>query len=172
MDAFSVSLANALGEAEMKKSKGLAIAGTFSFFQFIMPLIGYAIVTLLVTAFSVINKFVPYVALAVLSGLGIKMIVDGLSKKEEKPTVGVAALLVQGVATSLDALSVGLTISHYEFIGALVCSLIIAAVTFALCALAVYLGKILKEKLSHRATVLGGAILIIIGIEIFIKGII
>ena len=81
------------------------------------------------------------------------------------------ALLVQGIATSIDALSVGFTIAEYEISMAVVCVLIIAVVTFVICLLGVMIGKKFGTGFSGRATVLGGVILVLIGIEIFVTGI-
>lgn len=78
--------------------------------------------------------------------------------------------MLQGIATSIDALSVGFTISGYDWLMALICALIIAAVTFVICMAGLVLGKKFGTKLSNKADILGGAILIVIGLEIFIKG--
>ncbi|MBO5328194.1 MAG: manganese efflux pump, partial [Clostridia bacterium] len=143
MDAFSVSLANGLHEPLMKKRKICAVAGTFAFFQAAMPLIGWVCVHTVVTVFKNLLVFVPYVALILLGFIGGKMIYDGVKNKEEENTtkLGVLALLVQGVATSIDALSVGFTIAEYDVWHALVSALIIAAITFIICLVGVVLGK-------------------------------
>lgn len=175
MDAFSVSLANGLHEPNMKKRKTLGVAGTFAFFQALMPLIGWLCVHTVLQYFKSFEKFVPWIALALLVCIGGKMLVDGLSHKEgeqEPPKVGLVGLLVQGVATSIDALSVGFTIAGYGVWQAIVCALLIAVVTFFLCALGVFLGKKAGTKFSDKATIFGGVILIVIGLEIFITGII
>ena len=91
---------------------------------------------------------------------------------EEEASVGFLALLVQGIATSIDALSVGFTISEYGIYEALICGAVIAAVTFAICVAGVAIGKRFGTAISGKASVLGGAILIFIGIEIFVTGII
>lgn len=88
----------------------------------------------------------------------------------EKPRVGLYALLVQGVATSIDALSV-VTIAEYGFLTALVCALIIAAVTFAICVGGLIIGRKFGTRLAGKASILGGIILIAIGIEIFVSGV-
>ena len=80
--------------------------------------------------------------------------------------------MVQGVATSIDALSVGFTIAEYGLIMAVVCALIIAFVTFVICVIGLEIGKRFGTRFSNKATILGGVILIAIGLEIFIKGII
>ncbi len=168
MDAFSVSMANGLNEPKMKKRKMFGVAGVFGIFQAIMPMLGWLLVHSLVSVFSVLEVAIPWIALALLGFIGVKMIVDGIRNKEseEKPTVGIWALLVQGVATSIDALSVGLTIAEYDFLMALVSAVIIMAVTFVICVIGVILGKKFGTWLSNKATIFGGVILILIGIEI------
>lgn len=174
MDAFSVSLANGLNEPKMRRLKMALIAFVFAAFQALMPLIGFLCVHTVVRQFQVFEKFIPYIALALLSYIGISMIIDGVKNKGEQENntkVGFLALLVQGVATSIDALSVGFTIADYDFLQALVCALIIAAVTFIICICGVIIGRRFGTRLSNKATIFGGAILIFIGIEIFITGI-
>ena len=81
------------------------------------------------------------------------------------------ALLMQGIATSIDALSVGFTISEYGWLMALAASLIIAVVTFFICMAGLRIGKKFGTQLSGKANILGGIILICIGLEIFISGV-
>ena len=174
MDAFSVSLANGLNEPQMKRCRQMSIAGIFAFFQFLMPMLGWLCVHNFVKAFSFFEPFIPWIALALLGIIGIKMLFEGFCHKEceECPQkAGFAGLLIQGVATSIDALSVGFTISEYDGLHALVCGLLIAAVTFGLCAVGVSLGKTIGTRLSGKASIFGGSILIIIGIMIFVRGI-
>ena len=139
-----------------------------------MPMIGWVCVHTVVKYFSAFEKAVPYIALVLLVAIGVKMIFDGArygKKEAELPKVGVAALLLQGVATSIDALSVGFTIEQYSVIMALVCAGIIAVVTFGLCILGVFLGKKFGTKFAGKASIVGGVILIAIGLEIFLTGI-
>lgn len=174
MDAFSVSLANGMNEKTMKKSRMAYIAGVYAFFQFIMPMAGWLCVHTIVQIFGQFQKFIPWIALVLLLYIGGSMIVESIKggdDDEEVKKLGFAVLMMQGIATSIDALSVGFTIAEYGFVMALVCSLIIAAVTFAICETGLYLGKTLGTKLSGKADVLGGVILIGIGIEIFVKGV-
>lgn len=177
MDAFSVSLANGLNESGMKVKRMCLIAGVFAFFQALMPLTGWFCVHNLVKFFSVFEKFIPWIALILLAFIGGKMLLEGIRNKEEAEeengsSLGYKLLMVQGVATSIDALSVGFTISEYGFLMALVSALIIAAVTFVICMAGIIIGKKFGTKLSNKASVLGGVILIVIGLEIFITGII
>lgn len=174
MDAFSVSLANGLNEPEMKKKKMGGIAGVFAVFQGLMPMLGWICVHTIVKYFESFEKFIPWIALVLLLFIGGKMLIEGIKSKddEEKPKVGLGALLIQGVATSIDALSVGFTIAEYDLPMALLCALIIAFVTFIICIGGLFIGKKFGMKLSNKATILGGIILIAIGLEIFITGII
>lgn len=174
MDAFSVSLANGLNEPMMKKRKLCGIAGMFAFFQALMPMLGWVCVHTVLQYFQVFEKCIPWIALILLGFIGGKMLVEGIKNKaEEEGKIGLSlgALIVQGVATSIDALSVGFTIVGYSFIMALVCSLLIAAVTFVICVCGVVIGKRFGMKFSNKATVLGGVILILIGLEIFLTGV-
>ena len=174
MDAFSVSLANGLNEPCMKKKKHLGIAGMFAFFQALMPLLGWICVHTIVQYFTFFEALIPWCALALLGFIGGKMLVEGIKNEDEcpcdKPGVGFFPLLVQGIATSIDALSVGFTIADYNWLLAGVSALIIAAVTFVICLGGVSIGKKAGTKLSDKAGILGGAILILIGLEIFITG--
>ena len=175
MDAFSVSLANGLNEPEMKGGRMNLIAGTYSFFQFAMPMIGWICVHTIVEYFQSFEKFVPWIALALLGYIGGEMLVEGQKKKESEETgekiarLGLGKLMVQGIATSIDALSVGFTIEQYQFPMALVASLIIAFVTHFICLGGLAIGKKFGLRLADKASVLGGLILIGIGLEIFIK---
>lgn len=171
MDAFSVSLANGLHEPQMRRRKMCAMAAVFALFQALMPLIGWLCVHTIVQYFRSFEKLIPWIALVLLCWIGGKMLLEGLrgeEPEEEADGVGLAALLVQGVATSIDALSVGFTIAEYDWLMALVCALLIAAVTFVICLGGIALGKKFGTHLAGRAGIMGGAILIFIGLEIFI----
>jgi len=177
MDAFSVSLANGLGEPKMRPVKTVVIAAVFAIFQFAMPFIGWFLVTTFLSFFKVFEKFIPFIALILLCFIGGKMIYESVSDKcdsEEKDCkkIGVTALLVQAVATSIDALSVGFTTAEYNIWMALFSSLIIGIVTFIICLAGVNIGKKFGTHLKNRAGILGGIILIFIGLEICITSII
>ena len=174
MDAFSVSLANGLNESDMKKGKMCGIAGVFAGFQALMPLIGWLCVRTVAQYFEAFQKLIPWMALALLLYIGGKMLADGIRNRDsdqEKHGLGTGALLIQGVATSIDALSVGFTIADYGWIEAFAAALIISAVTFIICMCGLVMGKKFGTRLSNKAQILGGIILIAIGIEIFAGGI-
>lgn len=175
MDAFSVSMANGLNEPKMKKGKMCGIAGVFAGFQALMPMIGWMCVHTIVQYFTAFEKLIPWIALILLGFIGGRMIAEGTKKEaneDESVGLGIGALLIQGIATSIDALSVGFTIADYNWLMALVASLIIAAVTFVICMVGLVIGKKFGTKLSDKAQILGGVILIAIGLEIFITGLI
>lgn len=172
MDAFSVSVANGLKEPFMKLKKMLLIAGVFAFFQGLMPFLGWACVHTILEYFTQFQKVIPWIALILLSFIGGKMIYDSIKGGEEEADckkLCFTTLLVQGVATSIDALSVGFMIAEYNIISALLSALIIMAVTFIICLAGVFLGKGAGNLLSNKAGIIGGGILIFIGLEIFIS---
>ena len=175
MDAFSVSLANGLNEPYMKKSRMCGIAGVFAFFQALMPMVGWICIHTIVNYFQAFEKCIPWIALALLGYIGGKMLLEGIrggdEEDDELHEVGFMGLMVQGVATSIDALSVGFTIADYDFFMALLAAIIIAAVTFFICFWGLEIGKKVGTKLAGKASILGGVILIFIGLEIFVTGV-
>lgn len=175
MDAFSVSIANGLNEPKMSRGKMNGVALTYAFFQFAMPMVGWICVHTIIRYFTFFQKFVPWIALVLLLYLGGKMVYENLWGKEEEESsayeLGFGTLLMQGVATSIDALSVGFTIAEYDFTVALVSCIIIAVVTFSISFSGLVIGKTAGGRFTDRAELVGGLILMFIGIEIFIKGI-
>ena len=182
MDAFSVSVANGIIETDMKKGRMLKIAGVYAAFQMMMPLIGWFLVKTVAEMFTAFHAFIPWIALILLLFIGGKMILEGIHEKkqakkekdgqqEKAAKLTFSALIVQGIATSIDALSVGFTIADYSVIEALLSALIIGVVTLAICFVGLAFGKRIGNKFSSTATIIGGAILIFIGIEVFVKGI-
>ncbi len=176
MDAFSVSLANGLREPSMPFGRMGEIAGTFAVFQTLMPLAGWFCVRSVEAMFSSFQRFVPWIALILLLYLGGKMILEsrrenGETEEETDTALGRGSLLLQGIATSIDALSVGFTIADLPLAGAFAEALIIGAVTFGICMAGLRLGKRFGTRIAGRAGILGGVILIAIGLEIFLKGV-
>ena len=197
MDAFSVSVTNGIVEPDMKNSRRNLIAGTYAFFQFIMPVIGWIAVHTIIGYFNALEKFTPVIALILLLFIGIKMIVEAVKdrKSEVTPDAGTDTevraqagagsdgksnvavltarmLIIQGIATSIDALSVGVTFAEYDLVMALVASLIIAVVTYGICIVGLHIGRKVGERFSDKASIIGGCILIFIGLEIFFRGVI
>lgn len=172
MDAFSISLANGLNEPHMKKGRICGIAGIYAFFQALMPMVGWICIHTIVNYFTAFEKLIPWIALILLSYIGGSMLLEGLRGGEEEEggkRLRLSALLVQGVATSIDALSVGFTIADYNFAMAFLAAMIIAAVTFIICTAGLLIGKKVGTRLAGKATIFGGLILIFIGVEIFVS---
>ena len=182
MDAFSVSLANGLNEPGMKARRMCLIAGTFGVFQTLMPLLGWFFVRTAEQLFSVLQRFIPWIALLLLLYIGGKMLLEGIRNIRKKKTgekdseemekaavLGFSGLLLQGIATSIDALSVGFTISEYSVSKAFPEALIIGVVTFGICIAGIRIGRRAGVFLADKASIFGGCILIFIGLEIFIK---
>ena len=171
MDAFSVSLANGLNEPDMRKRRMCFEAGVFGLFQGMMPFIGWVCVNTVLRYFEWFGQLIPWIALALLGWIGGNMLYEGIRCKGCEPEhrgVGLAALLLQGIATSIDALSVGFTIAEYNLCAALLAAIIIAAVTFVVCVAGIFIGRKAGTRLAGKASILGGSILILIGLEIFI----
>ena len=176
MDAFSVSLANGLREPRMRRGRMLKIAGVYALFQYLMPLLGWVCVHTVVELFSSFEKLIPWIALGLRGWIGGKMLLEGLrERKREEPAPkkgpGTRELLLQGVATSIDALSVGFTIEQYDLGMASLAAGIIGAVTFGICLVGLAIGRRAGTKLSRHASILGGVILIAIGFKIFLEGV-
>lgn len=170
MDAFSVSVALGLRQSNAAAKQTGYISGVFALYQFLMPMLGWFCVRQLAVFFSFFRSAIPLLALILLSFIGIKMIKCDNAPSDSVPQKFSHALLwFQGAATSVDALSVGFTIANYDFPMALASSAIIGAVTFCICAVGVLIGKKAGGYLAERAGTLGGIILILVGLEIFLK---
>lgn len=180
MDACAVSMSNGLAEPKMKLGKIFTIAGFFGVFQIIMPIFGYLAVTVLSATLGenftrIFGYLVPWIALTLLLILGIKMIVEGIkegkdSNKENEESVKkltIGGLFVQAIATSIDALSVGVIYGNVVPLEAYTTYLIIGIVTFGISVAAVFIGKKFGTIFSNKATIAGGIILCAIGLEIF-----
>ena len=179
MDAFSVSIANGIVESVMRKRRMFLIAGVYAVFQLLMPMLGWLLVTTLEEIFTKFSVLIPWIALILLLFIGGKMIVEAILEKkngrktdEEQVTkLTFKTLIIQGIATSIDALSVGFTIADYSLKRAFAASSIIGVVTLVICLIGLIFGRKIGEKISGTATIIGGIILIVIGIEIFVKGV-
>ena len=174
MDAFSVSMANGLNAPKVSRSMRIMIPLTFAVFQFLMPVIGWFCVRSVAEAFVSFQRAIPWIALILLLFIGGKMLLEGIRGGDTEHTdtdLKPGALLMQGVATSIDALSVGFTIAEYHVAQALAAGLIIGGVTFVICSCGLRIGQRFCTRLAGKASILGGVILIGIGIEIFITGV-
>ncbi|MDR2163368.1 MAG: manganese efflux pump MntP family protein [Clostridiales Family XIII bacterium] len=173
-DAFSVSIGNGMGMLKSGVGKALIIAVAFGGFQTLMPLAGY-FASLTFTGY--IAAYDHVVALALLAFIGGRMIAEGVKSAREIPdkraprSLSVSSLLLQAIATSIDALIVGVGFSAVglplpELAKAVI---LIGSTTFALCFAGVYAGKRFGALLGPRAEIIGGLILIAIGVKIFVE---
>ncbi len=167
MDAFSISLVRGMNEPGMGRGRKLAVSGTFAGFQFAMPVIGWICVTTVEQAFTAVQRYIPWIAMLLLAWIGGKMLWDAFhGGAEEGKAAG--SLLAQGIATSIDALSVGFTMAEMSVPEALAQAAIIGCVTWAVCLLGLELGRKAGVRLAGKAAILGGVILIAIGLEILL----
>lgn len=171
MDAFAVSVTNGMCMRKILWKRVLLIAAAFGIFQGLMPLLGF----LLGSAFSsFIESIDHYVALVLLAAIGAKMIFEALKKPKEgescetAASLTIPALLLQAVATSIDALVVGVSFAAVR-VDIIPAVLFIAAVTFLICVFGCLVGKRFGELFSSGAEIFGGVILIILGIKIFLE---
>ena len=170
MDAFSVSIANCLANPRMNRAEMSGMAFSYGLFQFLMPMVGWFCVHTIISIFEKFQPFIPWIAFILLLYIGGKMVIEGIhGEVEEGKKLTFGVLMIQSVATSIDALSVGFTIAEYQAAMALAASLIIAVVTFGICMGGAFIGKKAGSHLSGKASILGGTILIAIGLEILIK---
>lgn len=195
MDACAVAMTNGMTDPKMPTKKALLIGLFFGFFQFLMPLIGYFITGVIANAFlGTFEKISAWVSFALLAFLGGKMLIEGVKEWKEKkqvqnpdlcettgacpclkPKLTVGRLFLQAIATSIDALAVGVTLQMAAIssglpMGAFGSTGLIGAVTLGLSFGAVYIGKAIGDKLSDKAGILGGLVLLGIGIKILIEG--
>lgn len=168
MDAFAVSIANGMTITSNRRKAALLTATAFGSFQMLMPAIGYAAGLSLE---AIISGMDHWVAFGLLGFIGAKMFYDGVKKQkpEDGPTdLKLRTLLVLAVATSIDALMVGLS---FAFLQTSILEPIIAigAVTFALSFVGFYFGCGLGKRFRHRIKIIGGVVLIVIGLRILLE---
>ena len=176
MDAFSVSVAAAISGQTAKRSRGLKMVITFALFQTFMPLIGWAFVDVIKGKFSVFEKWLPVITLVILGAIGINMIIKAFSPDKSEDNdfndIGPLKIAALGAATSIDALSAGFAMAEYRGLEAVVEALIIGVVTFIICYIGMLIGKKIGTRLADRAGAVGGAVLFVIGLEIFIRSVV
>ena len=176
MDAFAVSIGNGLSMKKQNPKAALAIAFSFGLFQALMPTLGY----FLGSAFEdIIRQFDHFIALIFLGFIGGKMIFDGIKeliadkkgKTEEIPEfhLSFGKLMIQAVATSIDALIVGVSFAALPDVNIWTAVLLIGIVTFAISLIGVFSGKKFGQLLGSKAEIFGGLILVGIGLKVFIE---
>lgn len=171
MDAFAVSLSNGMSIKRVGAKEGLLIAGTFGLFQGVMPLLGYLAGQ---TFGEYIREYDHWIAAVLLGYIGLKMVLDAVKELRGGDevallkTLRVKLLLVQAVATSIDALAVGVSFAVIQ-VDIWWAASVIAGTTFLCCIVGVFLGKKCSTYLKQKAEIFGGAILILIGVKILLE---
>jgi putative Mn2+ efflux pump MntP len=169
MDAVAVSISSGMARGHASWREALSMAAVFGVFQAVMPALGYAGGALFRDAIEAYDHWVAFFLLAIV---GWHMIAESRAPEQEEREPGnpfaPRRLLLLGVATSIDALAVGLTLAVIDFPPAASIA-VIGATTFVLCVPAVLLGARLGTAFAHRAEFAGGAILIALGLKILIE---
>ena len=171
MDAFSVSLVNGMSMPDMKRKKACETALVFGLFQTLMPLLGWVFVHWVLEAFSATRQAIPWIGFLVLAGIGGHMLWEGFRRDQTHTTqeIHLGSLLLQGLATSIDALSVGFAMADSGLGDAVMESCVIGLVTFAICMAGVRIGRRIGVRLADKASILGGIILIAVGLRILLS---
>lgn len=190
MDACAVAMTNGMSDNKIKVKKALLIGAFFGFFQFLMPLIGFFITGFIADNFLEIFEILSaWISFALLAFLGIKMLTDGIKEYREKckfcqevekiqkenAALPIGKLFLQAIATSIDALAVGVTLKMAALSPAGLVSgewgatLTIGVITFVLSVISVYIGKAIGNKLTDKAGMFGGAVLLLIGLKILLE---
>ena len=166
MDAFAVCATNAVVYKNTDKKRGFIMAVCFGVFQAVMPTIGY----FLGSAFSDYIKALDHIiALILLAFIGVKMIIDAFKGESVGQKITLPMIIVQGIATSIDALAVGISFAALQSIRIFPAVALIGLTTFVLCVIALIVGKRFGKLLNNKAQLVGGLILISIGIKIFVE---
>ena len=201
MDACAVGMTNGMTDTKMPAKRALLIGFFFGFFQFLMPIIGYYVTGIIASAFlETFKKISAWISFGLLAFLGGKMLLEGIEEwrearnpstdgcencetlgvctrltvQKEESTLTLGKLFMQAIATSIDALAVGVTLQTLMMseegllLGAWGSAAMIGVVTFALSVGAVYIGKAVGDKLANKAAILGGVVLLAIGLKILL----
>ncbi len=172
VDVFIMALTDGLDFPDIKKRKLLLLAALFSAFNILMPMLGWLCMHSVSVYVPYFDEALSWIAFALMTGIGIKMIVDGVKKGPKKPcrsTVNVGALILQCFVTSVDSLAVGFVIASYTAVEAVVCAVVIAAVTFIVFCLGFSVGRRCGLKFAGVASIVGGIAFIGIGVEILVS---
>lgn len=171
MDACIISLSSGINlGCTVKISKLCLMALSFAFFQAIMPIIGFFLGSVVV---EYIKRFIPYMVLVILLFFGIRMIISGVLNKEKVRPVNLSfwQILCLSFVTSIDSLSIGLTFAEYSYMMLFVSAVMIAVTNFILSIVGALIGKRFGKGSKNKAEIIGGVVLVVMGIEIFILSI-
>ncbi len=172
-DAFAVTVANCLEYDNLSRKKEWAMPVTFAAFQVLMPVIGYYLGYLF---YDYISSFSKFLTAGIFFLLAFKIVLDAIKERKElsapsqKKPFGAVTLISQGVATSIDALAVGVTFSVGLSVSLFIAVAVIGAVTFAIVSAALFIGKNLGKLIGKYSIWLGALILFALAVKAFIEG--
>lgn len=172
VDSFSISLVNGISYPSNNKKNQLVQSLIFGICQSIMPFTGYILLVYFSNKLTIITTISPYISLVLLSYLGIKLIFESFKNediKEKNDKLTISTLILQGVATSIDAVSCSFSMINLSMFEAVLEIIIIGIITVILSYIALNLGKEIGKKVEKYSQIIGGVILILIGIILFIK---
>ena len=169
MDAFAVSICKGLSMRKVKKKDVLIIALFFGGFQALMPFIGWFLGRGFESYITSIDHWIAFILLGLIGG---KMLVDGFKAEDDEETeefkLDLKELFMLAIATSIDALAVGITFAFLNY-PIVECMSVIGCTTFVISFIGVYIGKAFGTKYEHKAEIVGGLILIFIGVKILLE---
>ena len=169
MDAFAVSICKGLSMKKIKKRDVFIIALFFGGFQALMPFIGWFLGKGFESYITSIDHWIAFILLGIIGG---KMLIDGIKAEDDEETgefkLDLKELFLLAIATSIDALAVGITFTFLNY-PIVECMSIIGCTTFIISFIGVYIGKIFGSKYEHKAEIAGGIILIVIGLKILLE---
>ena len=168
MDAFAVSVCKGLSERQLKAKHYLIIGAWFGGFQAIMPTLGYLLGSTFEQYITAVDHWIAFVLLCLIGG---NMIRESLSKDEEKldASFSFKTMFLLAIATSIDALAVGITFALLPDVNIVAAVLFIGATTFILSAIGLKVGNVFGAKYKSKAELVGGIILILIGTKILLE---
>ena len=161
MDAFAVSICKGLSMQKVKKRDVFIIALFFGGFQALMPFIGWFLGRGFESYITSIDHWIAFILLSIIGG---KMLIDGIKAEDDD----LKELFLLAIATSIDALAVGITFAFLNY-PIVECMSIIGCTTFIISFIGVYIGKVFGSKYEHKAEIAGGIILIVIGLKILLE---
>ena len=167
MDAFAVSICKGLAMRRMNYKKAIIIAAFFGVFQALMPALGYVLGTTFANKIAAIDHWIAFILLALI---GANMIKEALSSDDDEcqdDSLRLGDLIMLSIATSIDALAVGITFAFFNVSLFLSVSMI-GIITFIICVIGVKVGNVFGEKYKSKAELAGGLILIVMGAKILI----
>lgn len=168
MDAFAVSICKGLAMKKASWKAQLCCGAWFGGFQALMPLIGYFLGTLFIDAISAIDHWVAFGLLVII---GVNMLREALGSEEETADadLSVKTMFIMAVATSIDALAVGISLAMAGVANIWLAVLLIGATTFVLSAIGVKVGNVFGSRYEKKAEIAGGVILILLGVKILLE---